>query len=103
MTQVFDMSVGKRIDCPSFANDYSKTEWYRHYNELAVARKSSEKNRLYKTSKVWKNMIYPHVTILDIDGWRSLPDIEFYWNNVPITHVEFEHRFGQCTIMHNKF
>lgn len=100
--QLCYLTVGKRIDCPTFANQASEKAWYDHYTALAEKRRNCDERRLYKTSAVWKDLLYPHVTILDIDGWRGLPDIGFYWDNVPITHVEFEQRYGQCTIMYTE-
>lgn len=95
----FQLTIGKRIDCPTFGNGWSGETWYAHYTKLAETRKNCDEKALYKTSGEWFDILYKtKYMILDIDGWRNLPDIDFYWSKVPITHVEFEQRFDQCTI-----
>lgn len=50
-----------------------------------------------KTSKDWKNELYPTVTILDPDGWDRT-NLEWSYNEELVTQDEFKKRFMRSTI-----
>lgn len=53
-------------------------------------------NIVKKTSEEWKEILHPHLTILDPDGWDRR-NWQFSWYEEQITAEEFERRCGQST------
>ena len=54
----------------------------------------------YKTSKEWKQLKCPDTVILDFDGWNR-KNLEFSFNEEPISEREFEKRLFQSTTLIN--
>lgn len=99
------LGLGSPCLSPPICTDRYPQEWYTQMLLLAEYRQNLPigERCLYKTSQTWFDILCASKTkILNPDGWRSLPDPNFYWNVVPITHVEFETRYAQCTVVANK-
>jgi hypothetical protein len=48
-----------------------------------------------KTPCEWMAALYPHMMIIDPDGWRGINGRPF---DDPISEQEFRRRFARCTI-----
>lgn len=55
-------------------------------------------NKELKTGNEWKNVLYPRITILDLDGFDR-ENLEFSYYEEKITKEEFLEKFMECTIV----